>query len=163
MVSGRTMIGILGSRWTKDIPIMDLPGTIFGPSRYWLESSICDNLKHQKRCLEALFFLECILRASLQSCKLQTYRAETARNITCAWQNKCKFWGFCITSLTLSTWKMRMFCLTALAQWPVSEPKRDQRTDRKSVSQLPLLGDVPPITENMHKRQLTSKVRLGLD
>ena len=31
----------------------------FGPSRYWIESSICDNLKYQKRCSEVLFLLEC--------------------------------------------------------------------------------------------------------
>ena len=33
---------------------------LFGPSRYWIESSICDNLKHQKRCFDILFFLECM-------------------------------------------------------------------------------------------------------
>ena len=49
---------ILGSTWTPmclscsfQIP--------FGPSRYWIKFSICDNLKHQKRCLEVLVFLEC--------------------------------------------------------------------------------------------------------
>ena len=31
---------------------------LFGPSRYSSESSICDNLKHQERCSEVLFFLE---------------------------------------------------------------------------------------------------------
>ena len=38
--------------WSFQIP--------FGPSRHWIEFSICDNLKHQKRCLEVLFFLECV-------------------------------------------------------------------------------------------------------
>ena len=57
-VPGRTMIGILGSAWTPrclswsfQIPI--------GPSRYSIESAICDNMKHQKRCLEVRFFLAC--------------------------------------------------------------------------------------------------------
>ena len=30
---------------------------LFGPSRHWMESSICDNLKHRKRWLEVPFFL----------------------------------------------------------------------------------------------------------
>ena len=34
---------------------------LFGPSRYWIESSIWDNLKHQKMCSEILFFVECTL------------------------------------------------------------------------------------------------------
>ena len=52
------MIGILGFRWTKIFLLwcFQIP---FGPSRYWIELSICDNLKHQKRCSEVLFFLEC--------------------------------------------------------------------------------------------------------
>ena len=32
---------------------------LLGPSRYWIESSICDNRKHKKRFLEILLFLEC--------------------------------------------------------------------------------------------------------
>ena len=34
----------------------------FGPSRYSIESSICDYLEHQKRCSEVLFFLECMFK-----------------------------------------------------------------------------------------------------
>ena len=30
---------------------------LFGPSRYWIEFSICDNLKHQKGALKYFFFL----------------------------------------------------------------------------------------------------------
>ena len=33
--------------WSFQIP--------FGPSRYWIESSICDNLKHQKGALKYFF------------------------------------------------------------------------------------------------------------
>ena len=57
MVSGRTMIGTLGFLWTPMCLLwsFQIP---FGPSRYWIESSICDNLQHQKRCLEVLIFLE---------------------------------------------------------------------------------------------------------
>ena len=60
----------LGVHRDPKIPIMVLPGTqyswtprslswffqvLFGPSRYSIQSSICDNLKHQKRCLEIIF------------------------------------------------------------------------------------------------------------
>ena len=53
------MIGILGSKWTPRFLSWSFQ-VLFGPSRYWKKSSICDNLKHQKRCSEVLFFLECI-------------------------------------------------------------------------------------------------------
>ena len=64
------MIGILGSNWTPrclswSIQVLFCPGypsatSKQAASRYWIESSICDNLKHQKRCSEILFFLEFI-------------------------------------------------------------------------------------------------------
>ena len=54
------MIGISFAHLDPKVPIMVLPG-IFGPSRYSIESSICDNMKHQKRCSEVSFFLECVL------------------------------------------------------------------------------------------------------
>ena len=47
--------GNVGVQMDKDIPTVVLQ--LIGPSRYWHESSICDNLKHQKRCLEVLFVL----------------------------------------------------------------------------------------------------------
>ena len=55
-LSARTMVQILWPIW---IPFgsIQIP---FGLSQYWIEFSICDNLKNQKRCSEALFFLECI-------------------------------------------------------------------------------------------------------
>ena len=55
MASGRTMIGISFVHIHPNISVV----LLFGSSRYWLESSICDKLKHQKWCLEVLFFLEC--------------------------------------------------------------------------------------------------------
>ena len=59
IVPGRTMIGISGSILTPRFQSRSFQ-ELFGPSRYSIESSICDNLKHQKRCSEVPFFLECI-------------------------------------------------------------------------------------------------------
>ena len=42
-----------------NIPIMVLPGTIWSFQVLNRVLDICDNLKHQKRCSEVLFFLEC--------------------------------------------------------------------------------------------------------
>ena len=54
------MIGILVSKWTPRFLSWSFQ-VLFSPSRYGIESSICDNLKHQKRCSEVLFFLECTM------------------------------------------------------------------------------------------------------
>ena len=49
----------LVSFWTPICQLwsFEMIQTPFGTSRYWIEFSICDNLKHQKRCLDVLFFL----------------------------------------------------------------------------------------------------------
>ena len=52
------MTGILGSTWTPRFLSWSFK-VLFGPSKYWMESSICDNLEHQKRCSKVLFFLGC--------------------------------------------------------------------------------------------------------
>ena len=52
-------IGVQRDQMDPNRPVMVLPDT-FGPSRYWIESSICDSLKYQKRCLKVLSFLGCI-------------------------------------------------------------------------------------------------------
>ena len=49
-------IGIHLSRWTPRFLSWSFQ-VLFGPSKYWIKSSICDNLEHQKRCSEILFFL----------------------------------------------------------------------------------------------------------
>ena len=76
IVPGRTMIGILGSIWTPRLLSWTFQ-VLFGTSRYSIESSICDNLKHQKRCLEVLFFLEC--RAPFRVSSLLICQAERPR------------------------------------------------------------------------------------
>ena len=53
------MSGISLSIWTSRFLSWSFQ-VLFGPSKYWIESSICDKLKHQKRCSEVLFFLECV-------------------------------------------------------------------------------------------------------
>ena len=49
------MTGILGSTWTPRFLSWSFQ-VLFGPSRYWIESSIFDNLRHQKGALKYLFF-----------------------------------------------------------------------------------------------------------
>ena len=66
MISGRTLLTPICISWSFQIP--------FGPSRYRIESSICDNLKHQKRCLEVLFFLECTARSDRWRTGAETIR-----------------------------------------------------------------------------------------
>ena len=89
MVPGRTMIGILGSIWTNiSLSIWTTRflswsnQVLFGSFRYWIESSICDNLKHEKRCSEVLFFLECTQQK-------QTWKS-TYRLVQIAHHNKTK-------------------------------------------------------------------------
>ena len=59
----------MGSKWTPRFLSWSFQ-VLFGPSRYGIESSICDNLEHQKRCSEVLFFLECSFKClnNLWSC-----------------------------------------------------------------------------------------------
>ena len=53
-VLGRTKWYLVGPQYEYRGPVWSFQ-VLFGPSRYSLESSICDKLKHQKRCLGVLF------------------------------------------------------------------------------------------------------------
>ena len=74
MVSERTMIGIFLIQKDSNMPIMVLPDTIWSFQALY-RISICDRLKHQKRCMEVLFFSACM----------------TVSCLICGWSQSQKF------------------------------------------------------------------------
>ena len=73
---------------------------LIGPSTDWHQSPICDKVKHQKGCLEVLFFLECMpsTYAAIYKCHPQNKFASVAPRVVlfvalCAQANlPCALW-----------------------------------------------------------------------